>query len=574
MSAIPKIEMLWHQLYDEKHNDALNEFIACLNEWKDSRIIKRQEPEWYKDVIVYSLYVDHFNKDFSGLTEKLDYLEYLGVNCLWLLPVLDSPMRDAGFDIRDYSQIRHELLGLPENAAAEEKRAAFAAFLSNAHERGIKVIFDIAVNHTSEEHPWFVEAKKGEDNPYRDYYIWRKDTSLYKDARIIFKGLEQSNWEKDGEWYYFHRFFNFQPDLNYRNPKVLTEMTKNLLFWIGEGVDGFRVDAIPYLWKEDGTNCENLPQTHTIVKFFRAVTDYVRPNTLLLAEACQKPAEVVKYFGDGDECHAGYHFPMMPQMFKAIAMESREPIIKTLGSNNTPEIPEAAQWFTFLRCHDELSLELVYVSEEDRAYLHSRYCHNPAWDFRQGEGISARLSELMQRNPDKIALAFSVMLTLPGTPIIYYGDEFGKFNEEGFYREKINETGKDDTRFLVRGKIDWQQLEDDLKNEISLPAKIYERVRKMVRFRKKFNVFGRGSIVWIDAKKPEGAVNRAILAYLRNWQNRQLLIVQNLSSQPQTCRLKFQPEIVWTDIFGKQGSYDETSQTLSMQPWEYLWLEV
>jgi maltose alpha-D-glucosyltransferase / alpha-amylase len=574
MSAIPKIEMLWHQLYDENHNDALNEFIACLNEWKDSRIIKRQEPEWYKDVIVYSLYVDHFNKDFSGLTEKLDYLEYLGVNCLWLLPVLDSPMRDAGFDIRDYSQIRHELLGLPENAAAEEKRAAFAAFLSNAHERGIKVIFDIAVNHTSEEHPWFVEAKKGEDNPYRDYYIWRKDTSLYKDARIIFKGLEQSNWEKDGEWYYFHRFFNFQPDLNYRNPKVLTEMTKNLLFWIGEGVDGFRVDAIPYLWKEDGTNCENLPQTHTIVKFFRAVTDYVRPNTLLLAEACQKPAEVVKYFGDGDECHAGYHFPMMPQMFKAIAMESREPIIKTLGSNNTPEIPEAAQWFTFLRCHDELSLELVYVSEEDRAYLHSRYCHNPAWDFRQGEGISARLSELMQRNPDKIALAFSVMLTLPGTPIIYYGDEFGKFNEEGFYREKINETGKDDTRFLVRGKIDWQQLEDDLKNEISLPAKIYERVRKMVRFRKKFNVFGRGSIVWIDAKKPEGAVNRAILAYLRKWQNRQLLIVQNLSSQPQTCRLKFQPEIVWTDIFGKQGSYDETSQTLSMQPWEYLWLEV
>jgi maltose alpha-D-glucosyltransferase / alpha-amylase len=574
MSAIPKIEMLWHQLYDENHNDALNEFIACLNEWKDSRIIKRQEPEWYKDVIVYSLYVDHFNKDFSGLTEKLDYLEYLGVNCLWLLPVLDSPMRDAGFDIRDYSQIRHELLGLPENAAAEEKRAAFAAFLSNAHERGIKVIFDIAVNHTSEEHPWFVEAKKGEDNPYRDYYIWRKDTSLYKDARIIFKGLEQSNWEKDGEWYYFHRFFNFQPDLNYRNPKVLTEMTKNLLFWIGEGVDGFRVDAIPYLWKEDGTNCENLPQTHTIVKFFRAVTDYVRPNTLLLAEACQKPAEVVKYFGDGDECHAGYHFPMMPQMFKAIAMESREPIIKTLGSNITPEIPETAQWFTFLRCHDELSLELVYVSEEDRAYLHSRYCHNPAWDFRQGEGISARLSELMQRNPDKIALAFSVMLTLPGTPIIYYGDEFGKFNEEGFYREKINETGKDDTRFLVRGKIDWQQLEDDLKNEISLPAKIYERVRKMVRFRKKFNVFGRGSIVWIDAKKPEGAVNRAILAYLRKWQNRQLLIVQNLSSQPQTCRLKFQPEIVWTDIFGKQGSYDETSQTLSMQPWEYLWLEV
>jgi len=574
MDSTEKLEKLWHELYGSDHNEALQAFVNHLNDWKNSHLFEPQKPEWYKDAIVYSLYVDLFNGDFPGLTKKLDYLEYLGVNCIWLLPVLDSPMRDAGFDIRQYTRLRDELLGLPAGAGEDDKLSVFSTFLRNAHERGIRVIFDIAMNHTSEEHPWFVNARKSENNPFRNYYIWSKNTDLYKDARIIFKGMEHSNWEPDGDWYFFHRFFNFQPDLNYRNPEVLTGMSKNLLYWIGEGVDGFRVDAIPYLWKEEGTNCENLPQTHTIVKFFRAVVDHVRPNTLLLAEACQKPAEVVKYFGNGDECHAGYHFPLMPQMFKAIAMESRVPVIKTLSSSITPEIPDTAQWFTFLRCHDELSLELVYVSEEDRAYIHRSYCHKPEWDFREGEGISARLSELMQRNPDKIALAFSVMLTLPGTPIIYYGDEFGKLNDEAYYHEKIKETGKDDTRFLVRGKIDWQQLEIDLKDENTLAAKVYERVRKMVRFRKKYNVFGRGNITWIDARKPEGTVNESVMAYIRKWKNQQLLIVQNLSSQPQDCRLKFQPEIVWTDIFGKQGNYNEKTQVLTLKPWEYLWVEV
>ena len=438
---------LWESLYPQKNTKLLQSFLKEIETTKQEIQFPSHNPEWYKDAVVYSLYVDLFNTDFDGLKEKLNYLQNLGVNCLWLLPILDSPMKDAGFDIRDYQQIRTELLGLPETSTKEEQRKIFRNFLQEAHERGIKVIFDIAINHTSVEHAWFKESRKSEDNPYRDYYIWSKNTNLYKDARIIFYGLCESNWQKDGNWYFFHRFFEFQPDLNFKNPQVLIEMTRNFLFWMKEGVDGFRADAIPYLWKEDGTTCENLPQTHTVVKFFRTVLDYIRPNTLLLAEACQKPKEVVKYFGNGDECNAGYHFPLMPQIFKAIAAQNSEPITKTLSPDVTPNIPETAQWFTFLRCHDELSLELVYVSEEDRKYIHNNYCLKPEWDFRLGQGISARLSELMQRNPQKIALAYSIMLTLPGTPIIYYGDEFGKVNDENYYKEMIKHTGKDETSF-------------------------------------------------------------------------------------------------------------------------------
>jgi maltose alpha-D-glucosyltransferase/alpha-amylase len=564
----------WNNLYGDRHNDKLDDFIGWLDHFAKSKEIKPQPAEWYKDAIVYSLYVDLFNNDFDGLTEKLDYLQKLGVNCLWLLPILSSPMRDAGFDISDHTSVRHELLGLPASASRQEKQDAFRQFLDAAHQRNLRVIFDIAINHTSDQHPWFVESRKSADNPYRDFYIWSDDNTKYADARIIFKGLEESNWEKDATSYYFHRFFNFQPDLNYRNPAVLTEMVKNLVFWQGEGVDGFRADAIPYLWKEEGTDCENLPQTHTIVKFFRAVLDYVRPNTLLLAEACQKPVEVVKYFGDGDECHAGYHFPLMPQMFKAIAMQSNKPIRHTLSPEVTPEIPPSAQWFTFLRCHDELSLELVYVSEEDRAYIHQHYCKQPEWDFRMGEGISARLADLLDANSDKIALAFSVMLTLPGTPIIYYGDEFAKRNDYEYYKEKIAETGKDDTRFLVRGYIDWQQLDRDLTNSTSLAARTFSRISKMVNKRKNHSTFGRGSIFWLETHHISGKINDHILAFIRKWQDERLLILHNLSDQPQTFRLSIQPEINWTDMFGNEVDYNELEQTITMQPLEYFWLMV
>jgi maltose alpha-D-glucosyltransferase/alpha-amylase len=563
MEIIKKLKSLWKQLYGNTYEHELSNFIHYIKNFKNNLNISPQPSEWYKDAIVYSLYVDLFNENFVGLRQRLDYIQKLGVNCLWLLPVLDSPMRDAGFDIRNYKKIREELLGLSPEASEEERMTVFKEFIEDAHQRNIRIIFDIAMNHTSEEHPWFVEAKKGKSNPFRDFYIWSANTDLYKDARIIFKGMETSNWEPADDEYFFHRFFSFQPDLNYRNPQVLIEMAKNLLFWLEKGVDGFRADAIPYLWKEDGTNCENLPQTHTIVKFFRATLDFVQPHTLLLAEACQKPIEVVKYFGDGDECNAGYHFPLMPQIYKALALENGEPILYTLSKQVTPEIPDNAQWFTFLRCHDELSLELVYVTEQDRALIHQNYCHNPQWDFRKGEGISARLAELMKRNPDKIALAYSIMLTLPGTPIIYYGDEYGKLNDQAYYEEQIRKTKKDDTRFLVRGKIDWETLENDLETPNSFASQVFHKISKMVNIRKDIKAFGRGQIEWLEALKPDGTKNNSLLVYIRKTNEERFLIIQNLSSSKQEGRLALQPSSTWKELFDNPLDFDQNLQTYS-----------
>ena len=574
MEIIKKLKSLWKQLYGNAYEHELSNFIHYIKNFKNNLNISPQPSEWYKDAIVYSLYVDLFNENFVGLRQRLDYIQKLGVNCLWLLPVLDSPMRDAGFDIRNYKKIREELLGLSPEASEEERMTVFKEFIEDAHQRNIRIIFDIAMNHTSEEHPWFVEAKKGKSNPFRDFYIWSANTDLYKDARIIFKGMETSNWEPADDEYFFHRFFSFQPDLNYRNPQVLIEMAKNLLFWLEKGVDGFRADAIPYLWKEDGTNCENLPQTHTIVKFFRATLDFVQPHTLLLAEACQKPIEVVKYFGDGDECNAGYHFPLMPQIYKALALENGEPILYTLSKQVTPEIPDNAQWFTFLRCHDELSLELVYVTEQDRALIHQNYCHDSQWDFRKGEGISARLAELMKRNPDKIALTYSIMLTLPGTPIIYYGDEYGKLNDQAYYEEQIRKTKKDDTRFLVRGKIDWETLENDLENPNSFASQVFHKISKMVNIRKDIKAFGRGQIEWLEALKPDGTKNNSLLVYIRKTNEERFLIIQNLSSSKQEGRLALQPSSTWKELFDNPLDFDQNLQTFTLKPFEYVWIRM
>jgi maltose alpha-D-glucosyltransferase / alpha-amylase len=521
---------IWEELYPEEPADMLKIFTAEIDRFKKVNVFPPLEKEWYKDAVVYSLYVDLFNRDFIGLIGRLAYLQELGVNCLWLLPILDSPMRDAGFDISDYRKIRKELSGLGENAGDEQVDEVFRNFLEEAHKRGIQVIFDIAANHISEEHAWFREARKSKDNPYRNFFIWSKDGKEYADARIIFYGIEKSNWKKDGDEYYFHRFFDFQPDLNYRNPAVLIEMSRNLLFWMARGVDGFRADAIPYIWKEEGTTCENLPKTHTVVKFFRGVIDLLRPNTLLLAEACQKPHEVVKYFGKGDECNAGYHFPLMPQIFKSVAMASRKPVADTLSLAVTPEIPSSAQWFTFLRCHDELSLELVYVTEEDRKYIHDYYCKKPEWDFRLGQGISARLAELMDHDPARIGLIFSIMLSLPGTPVIYYGDEFGKLNDESYYREMKKAVGKDDTRFLVRGKIDWKKVDAALNIRGSYESLVYDQVLSMLDARRAFPVFGRGKLEWVDLQKDSGGPADKVMAYYRTFQRFTILAIHNLSS--------------------------------------------
>lgn len=558
------LEDSFRELYPNESLDKLYDFVNDLDEIK-TKIPVCDNREWYKDAIVYSLYVDLFNKDFTGLTEKLDHIANLGVSCLWLLPILDSPMKDAGFDIKDYRKIRPELFNLPDTASSEEQQEKFKAFLDQAHQKGIKVIFDIAMNHSSIEHPWFQESRKGPDNPYRDYYIWNKDTNKYTDARLLFKGMCPSNWEKDGDEYFFHRFFEFQPDLNYRNPEVLLAMSHNIAFWMSQGVDGFRADAIPYIWKEEGTNCENLPKTHTVVRFFRAVTEYLRPGTLMLAEACQKPQDVVDYIKTGDECQAAYHFPLMPQMFKAISKQEAEPVISTLSTEVTPQIPDSAQWFTFLRCHDELSLELVYVNEEDRAYIHENYCHQPEWDFRVGEGISSRMSELFKKDVQKIKLAYSMMLTLPGTPVIYYGDEFGKLNDHDFYKEMIALSGKDDTRFLVRGKIDWGFVEKQLAKKDSFEAQIYNGLSKMLQTRKTYTAFGRGDIIW-----DKNTGNNAILAYHRKYKDESLLIVQNLSQNEVSYQLSSKHT---HDLLG-QEILKTDDQTIKIAPYSFYWLAV
>ena len=514
---------IWGKLYPGISARILENFLLTIDVNRTNIKPDSDQVDWYKDAVVYSLYADLFNNDFPGLTQKLDYLHDLGVNCLWLLPVLDSPMRDAGFDISNYTNIRPELL---DKSGKNTDQQVFMHFLAAAHEKGIRVIFDISMNHTSDEHPWFVEAAKSKDNPYRNYYIWSKDNTLYNDARIIFKGIESSNWEKLGDEYYFHRFFNFQPDLNYKNHEVLLEICKVLLFWQNAGVDGFRADATPYIWKEELTECENLPKTHLIVKFFRALLDFSRPGTLLLAEACQQPAKVVEYMGNGDECQAAYHFPLMPRIFKSIAMQSGKPIEETLSKEFTPELPENGQWFTFLRCHDELSLELVYVTEEERKYIHQQYCLKPEWDFRMGEGISARLSELMQRDHRRILLAYSIILTLPGTPVIYYGDEFGKLNDEAYYNELIRLTGKDDTRFLARGKIDWHELEQNLQNSESLSSLVYSKLKLMLKIRNQHKTFGRGSIEFITLP---GTENGKILSFYRTFGTEKWLIIHNMT---------------------------------------------
>ena len=563
MNEKDRLYHYWQELYPERGTDKLDIFLQNNSPAETGGEVT----DWYKDAVVYSLYVDLFAGDIEGLTGKLDYLQGLGVTCLWLLPVLDSPMRDAGFDVRNYDRIRHELLGLSSSFSKEEQETVFGSFLNEAHQRGIRVIFDVAINHTSNEHPWFQEAKKSADNPFRNYYFWSKTGTEYADARIIFKGIETSNWEKDGDDYFFHRFFNFQPDLNYENPDVLLTMSENLLYWQSMGVDGFRADAIPYLWKEEGTTCENHPKTHTVVKFFRAMLDYVQPGSLLLAEACQVPNEVVKYLGDGDECHAAYHFPLMPQMFKALSMENGDPVKAVLSSTVTPSIPKNSQWFTFLRLHDELSLELTYVSEEDRKYIHDNYCLKPEWNFRVGEGVSARLSELMKQEPDSIALAYSLMLTLIGTPVVYYGDEFGKLNDEQYYKEAIKLTGKDDTRFLVRGRVDWQELEKELTNKESYYSRVYHLLKPMINIRKQQVTLARGTTRFVDFNNP------ALLAYYRELDNKKLLIINNLSYQKQTVLLK--DEIAVSEIlFQNNVITDASKNSVELKPRGFVWMEV
>src|SRR4051812_32146753 len=381
-----------------------------------------RDPDWFKKAVFYEIHLRGFNDgnddgsgDFRGLADKLDYLQWLGIDCIWLLPFYPSPLRDGGYDIADFFTIH------PDYGTNDD----FKFFVDQAHQRGIRVIADLVMNHTSGDHPWFQASRTDPQGPYGDWYVWGDDDQRWGEARIIFIDTEPSNWTWDplrGQ-YYWHRFFSHQPDLNYDNPAVQEEMLNVLRFWLDLGIDGFRLDAVPYLFERDGTNCENLPETHQFLRSVRKVVQDEFPGRVLLAEANQWPSDVVEYFGvsdtGGDECHMAFHFPLMPRIFMAVRRESRFPISEII--EQTPAIPSGCQWGIFLRNHDELTLEMV--TDEERDYMWDEYAKDPR--MKANIGIRRRLAPLLDNDANQIELFNALLLSLPGSPVLYYGDEIG-----------------------------------------------------------------------------------------------------------------------------------------------------
>src|SRR6267154_2338214 len=419
-----------------------------------ARVLPADET-WFKRAVFYEALARAFHDsngdgqgDIQGLIQRLDYLKWLGVDCLCLPPFYDSPLRDGGYDIRDFYKV------LPEFGTVDD----FVALIDAAHERGIRVITDLVMNHTSESHPWFQESRHDPDGPYGDFYVWSDTSDKYTDARVIFIDTEESNWTFDpvrGQ-YYWHRFFFHQPDLNYENPAVQEAMLNVLRFWLDLGIDGFRLDAVPYLYEEDGTDCENLPRTHEYLKRVRAEVDARYPDRVLLAEANMWPEDVVAYFGDGDgdECHMAFHFPVMPRMFMAVRREEATPMYEIL--ERTPPIPRNAQWGLFLRNHDELTLEMV--TDEERDYMYTEYAKDPRMKINLG--IRRRLAPLLEGGRDEIELMHAILFSLPGSPVLYYGDEIGMgdnvyLGDRDGVRTPMQWTGDRNAGF---SRADWAQL--------------------------------------------------------------------------------------------------------------------
>lgn len=492
---------------------------------------------WYKDAIIYELHIKAFCDgngdgigDFAGLLQKLDYLQELGVTAIWLLPFYPSPLRDDGYDIADYYTIN------PSYGTIEQ----FQEFLHAAHERGLKVITELVLNHTSDQHPWFQRARvapKGSNE--RDYYVWSDDPGKYKDVRIIFQDFETSNWSWDpvAEQYYWHRFFHHQPDLNYDSPDVQKEVLAILDYWCSMGVDGFRLDAVPYLFEREGTNGENLPETHAFLKKLRAYIDEKFPGTVFLAEANMWPEDSASYFGDGDECHMNYHFPVMPRMFMSLQMEDRYPITDIF--DQTPPIPETCQWAIFLRNHDELTLEMV--TDEERDYMYKVYAKDPK--ARINLGIRHRLAPLLDNNLRKIELMNLLLFSLPGTPVIYYGDEIGM--GDNFYlgdrdgvRTPMQWSGDRNAGFsnanpqklylplILDPEYNYEAV--NVETQRSNTSSLFWFMKRIISMRKQFKAFGRGGLRFLEVENPK------IMAFTRNYEDETLLIIVNFSkfSQP------------------------------------------
>jgi maltose alpha-D-glucosyltransferase / alpha-amylase len=543
-----------------------------------------RDPDWFKRAVFYEVLVRGFSDsnsdgtgDLRGLADKLDYLAWLGIDCLWLPPFYPSPLRDGGYDISDYEGVLAEFGTIDD----------FTALLKAAHERGIKVIIDFVMNHTSDQHAWFQASRKDPNGPYGNYYVWSDDDTRYPDARIIFVDTEPSNWTFDPvrKQYFWHRFFSHQPDLNFDSPDVQQAMIDALRFWLDIGIDGFRLDAVPYLYERDGTNGENLPETHEFLKRLRKEIDRDYPDRVMLCEANQWPDDVVQYFGDpatgGDECHMAFHFPVMPRIFMAVRRENRYPISEIM--EQTPSIPANCQWGIFLRNHDELTLEMV--SDEERDYMWAEYAKDPR--MKANIGIRRRLAPLLENDINQIELFTALLLSLPGSPVLYYGDEIGMgdniwLGDRDGVRTPMQWTPDrnagfstcDPGRLYLPVNMDSiygfqvTNVESQTRNSSSL----LHWMRRMIRVRKANPAFGLGTFHDI------GGSNPSVLAFVRTFGDDIVLCVNNLSRFPQPVELDLRPwegaepiELMGDTRFPAIG---ELSYLLTLAGHGFYWLRI
>jgi maltose alpha-D-glucosyltransferase/alpha-amylase len=539
------------------------------------------DPLWYKDAVIYQLHIKSFFDanndgigDFAGLTSKLDYLVNLGVNALWLLPFYPSPRKDDGYDIADYRNVH------PDYGTLDDARR----FIEAAHARGMRVITELVINHTSDQHEWFQRARRAPPgSPERDFYVWSDTDQRYTETRIIFCDTEKSNWTWDpvANAYFWHRFYSHQPDLNFDNPQVLDEVLSVMEFWLDLGIDGLRLDAVPYLVERDGTNNENLPETHQVLKRIRSAVDAKYPGRMLLAEANQWPEDTQEYFGNADECHMAFHFPLMPRMYMAIAKEDRFPITDIM--RQTPQIPPSCQWAIFLRNHDELTLEMV--TDKERDYLWEVYASDRR--ARINLGIRRRLGPLLERDRRRMELMNSLLLSMPGTPVIYYGDEIGM-------GDNIHLGDRDGVRTPMQWSPDRNGGFSRADPEsLVLPAivnplygfgavnvesqtrdahSLLNWMRRMLALRSQYHVFGRGTLEFLYPG------NRKVLAYLRHYDGQTVLCVANLSRAPQAAELDLRAYNGHVPVEMSGGSpfppIGELTYLLTLPPFAFYWLEL
>jgi maltose alpha-D-glucosyltransferase / alpha-amylase len=508
-----------------------------------------RDPQWYKHAVFYEVLIRGFydsngdgTGDLRGLIGRLDYLQWLGIDCIWLLPIYASPLRDGGYDISDFTSV------LPDFGNIGD----FVELVDSAHKRGMRVIADLVMNHTSDAHPWFQASRTDPSGPYGDFYVWSDTDDAYRDARVINIDFEQSNWAYDpvrGQ-YYWHRFFSHQPDLNYDNPQVQDAMLEALRFWLDLGIDGFRLDAVPYLYEREGTNCENLKETHEYLKRVRSEIDRLYPDRVLLAEANQWPADVVEYFGDasggGDECHMAFHFPLMPRIYMAVRREQRYPISEIM--TQTPPIPANCQWGIFLRNHDELTLEMV--TDEERDYMYTEYAKDPR--MKANIGIRRRLAPLLENDRNQLELFTALLMSLPGSPVLYYGDEIGMgdniwLGDRDGVRTPMQWTPDRNAGFSTcdPGRLYLPVIMDPIYGYQALNVEAQHDnngsflhwTRRMIEIRKRHPVFGLGTYEELSSSNP------SVLAFVREFAAPgldgvdRILCVNNLSRFPQPVEL-------------------------------------